>query len=761
MNRFNSVALALSLGLLSGLAVQLPAQTADPTEIDIATPPGNGGDDTRGSGDQFNFEDPTGEPGGNPGGDTRDRSGGNPAAPLDTGPGFDGLNTSERRNRPPQFNDDTARRQSATASRSSDPQTRQIEAEMMRIDLDLRELESDIRSYQGLLETSRGSSESQAIQRALYDYEAQRRALIAQKQKLSTARQRVSGGRNGPGAPDPSFTANTFEEEQRRRLKDGMDGNPLSPESIVGNTARDAVRARDVTRDNEIQKFIEQLQDPDLQEKVSQLNDAARMDPSLQKPFDDLLESIRKAGGKNAKLTDVQDAVKKMEDETKRKGLESNQLVTLFMAKAGRDAIPAEDYNKYVKVIADFDQKNAKAGKEFSPEVKKALQKAREDYVAYQMAEKKFLMAQTNAGLREQAELKFQTHLQSLKSFLKLLDQVTGGGSNPNGIYKSGPAAPTDAPVLARRNATGDLPVPDAPAATSSTAAGPAAPADTTATSSEPSAAAKANPDLLGKVATALKSFDEGVDTKLKEVERRVEKAWTADRHWYSGYFWTTDPREAELTVLSKSYFSWDSSDRTGNVFNIWPTQLAQIYADAATGGIDVDKEPSLRAATTKAREAVLGTMLVAKQLQGYDGHLKTVEDADLGDALKKLNVVRDPSPTHFDLKEFRDSIAKDAPTIRLKVENLWTNQQLSDARALLAAAQKKDFADQSKLEDLKVQFHWFQQRMARGYQSGANGYGYWMSVTDSNVYRLVEIVNNYLDKKAWFEAKVALDELR
>ncbi|MBI4867975.1 MAG: hypothetical protein HY816_13605, partial [Candidatus Wallbacteria bacterium] len=305
MNRFQFAALALILGVLCSAGVPLAAQPADPMDIDIAPPPGAGG--TReGTGDQFDFENSA----------TRE----SPRAPQDAGPGFDGLETRERPELPVEM-DSQPRRESASTADSSNPLVRQIEEELIRIDLDLRELEADIRMYRGLQQSSRNGADAQALERTLFDYEAQRRGLIAQKRKLTEARQKA--GASGPGSPDPSFAARTFEEEQENRLREGFDGNPLSPESHVANAARDAARTRDVVRDNEIQKFIEGIKDEELKERVAELNEAARMDPTLTKPFEDLLAAIAKVGAGKAKPADVADALKRMEDEAKRKGLES------------------------------------------------------------------------------------------------------------------------------------------------------------------------------------------------------------------------------------------------------------------------------------------------------------------------------------------------------------------------------------------------------------------------------------------------------
>src|SRR6185369_3455234 len=138
------------------------------------------------------------------------------------------------------------------------------------------------------------------------------------------------------------------------------------------------------------------------------------------------------------------------------------------------------------------------------------------------------------------AEKAFQTHLKSLKLFLKALDETTDQGRNPNGIRaKATPAvaAPTLATRGSRDNA--DLPVPDAP--TTSTPTSPTAPA---VRPTEPAAPSTANPEALTKVTAALKAFNDGLDAKLTDVDNQMVSAWTKDRHWYSGWFGTDeDPR--------------------------------------------------------------------------------------------------------------------------------------------------------------------------------------------------------------------------
>jgi hypothetical protein len=78
-------------------------------------------------------------------------------------------------------------------------------------------------------------------------------------------------------------------------------------------------------------------------------------------------------------------------------------------------------------------------------------------------------------------------------------------------------------------------------------------------------------------------------------------------------------------------------------------------------------------------------------------------------------------------------------------------------------------------MEDLKIAFARYLQKLKAGYVTSYRGagagaypaYGMYgayaipMTCIDSPVYRVVEMVDYFLGKQMWFEAKLALDEMK
>ncbi len=709
----------------------------------------------------------------------------NPAAPGDS-PSFDSLEVDPSGDLPVEPGSTMGPAASGTSGAGED---KLMEDELIRIDLELKELEADIRTYRALLETARDDAEAQSIKETLYMYEGQRKALRNQQSELASTRQSQSDTRrrsatatgDGPGAPadtgstDAEIAARTLERAQGNRLKGRMEPgtNPLSPETQIGNITRDTITAVDVAKDMEVQKFIEQLKDPELQERMNALWSAVRVDASLQKSFEDVLRAIEKAGGKTAKLADVRQALEKAEAEAKRRQLGSDEFEKHFMDKAGRDRIGMVEYKGSVKVLEEFGQKYPDANK-LSPVFAKALETAKTDYVAYQVALKGFIQDQSRRDKFELAEAAFQKHLKSLKQFLKTLQDVTKDGREPNGILAptaGGPAAP-ELPVSAIAEPV-DLTA-DAVAVVAATVTPTAG--DVTPTA-QPSAASTANPALLAKIAADLKALSDEVDAKLSDVEHDMSTAWGKDRPGtISSWFGSVDPRIEYLTTLSKHYFVW-ASGASGNAAFVWPQKLQRIYVAATDGGIDIEKEKSLEAALKKAKDGCTGALLLSKLMQSYDGHMKTVENAQLTEAMQSLYINRVARPPKFFLFDVRRVIGEDSKRFRTNMGELWTTKELGEFQALMAESIKKLRAETpaSKMEDMKIAFARYLQKLKAGYVTSYGGtgagaypaYGMYgayaipMTCIDSPVYRVVEMVDYFLGKQMWFEAKLALDEMK
>ncbi len=684
-------------------------------------------------------------------------------------PDFDGLedlqiDRDEPRNNDPDDRDDEFGPRAAT---SNSGETELMDDELIRIDLELRELEADIRTYRGLLETAKDASEAESLKRTIFAYDAQRRALIEQRSQLRGIREKTRAGSDRDDELDPDFTSRVFERAQGRRLKPEDGVNPLSPESWIGQAVEDVFTAQRVTEDNEVQKFIERIKDPALKEKVNSLYQATRLDPSMKDAFQELLAAIEKAGD-DASLDeeDIASALEKVEAEAKRRNLDSGQLVELYLGNAGTDKISGEAYTRLVDEVKRLAEENT-GDKALISSLSSALTSSTADYAAYLTAERGFLADQGSAQKSEMAERAFQKHLASLKEFFKLVDDVISrAGGDRDAIYaKNAPAeSPVEAPVLETNRPESELVVPDAPTSVSPTTVSEEEP-PTPQEEPEPTEAEKAQPEAMAKLKEKLESLERVFDTKLKEVDHKMVTAWTTDESFYAGWF-SDNARQAALRDLSKVTFSWTSSQSAMNTFLAWPDILEKTYAQARERGIDLDNEPSLAELVEKARRSVLGTMLITRKLKGYNGHLKQVEGTSIFAATKALYIDRGKNPPEITLEQFRESVNTDSTRVLRNIDDLWSSQSLRADRTLLddrLNSKARDNLD-SDLKDLELRWHWYLQRMNKGYSTSStpgSTYAIWMSVRDTTVYQLTELVNHYLAKKKYFEAGLVMGEIK